>query len=68
MAQHVYAIIKDDGDPVMATMSREHAFEECRKRAGVKPVSFSPWENGDVCRVTHGGDLYFRIYCLELKS
>ncbi len=65
--QFIYAIIKDDGTPVAATRSREHAFEMCRKLAGV-PVSFSAWHEGATSHVTHGGDPYFRIHCLEVKS
>ncbi len=63
----IYAIMRDDGTPVMATRSREHAFEVCRDLAGV-PVSFSAWYEGVTSRVTHGGEVYFRIHCLEVKS
>jgi hypothetical protein len=65
--QFVYAIIKDDGTPVAATLSREHAFQMCKKLAGA-PVSFSTWHEGATSRVTHGGEVCYRIHCLELKS
>ena len=65
--QFIYAIIKDDGTPVAATQSREHAFQMCREIAKV-PLSFSNWHEGTTSRVTHGGAVYFRIHCLELKS
>jgi hypothetical protein len=65
--QFVYAVIRDDGSPVLATTHREHAFEECRSRAGV-PVSFSAWHEGVTSTVTHNGEVRYRIHCLELHS
>jgi hypothetical protein len=66
--QWTYAVIRNDNTPVIATFSREHAFEECRLLAAPNAISFSGWENGEVCSVTHKGEVAFRIFCLELKS
>jgi hypothetical protein len=66
--RYVYAVIRENNIPIMATSSREHAFEECRRLAKPLVVSFDGWINGDICRVSNKGETIFRIFCLKIAE